>query len=204
MGSPVESDLEYLYQYAKGCKFIIETGGGGKSTHILGKAAREAGARMITIEADKDRNQVVDGVESMTGWSIEYDDIIKPGDPRFMESRYKKVIDRKVAHCRFKWLAHLLYMRGERDLIRKALRQNKDVPLDFFFCDTGEYCGLAEWDIVKNEIAPGGYFAAHDIYYPKSIKCFKVVEEIEKDDNWKVLVKTDNKKGLLIAQKQEK
>ena len=92
-------------------------------------------------------------------------------------------------------------MRGENDLIRKALKKHSNRKLDFFFCDTGEYCGLAEWNIVKDKIKVGGYFAAHDIYYPKSSKCFKVVQEIENSDNWKVLVKTQNKQGLLIARK---
>lgn len=201
MGSPVEGDLDLLYKYAKGCKFIIETGGGGKSTHVLAKAARESNAKMITIEADADRNQAIEGVESMAGWSIVHDDIVKPGDPRFIESRYRKLIDRKAAHCRFTWLANLLYMKGEKDLIRKALAKYSDLQLDFFFCDTGEYCGIAEWDIVKDVIIPGGYFAAHDIYYPKSVKCFKVTEEIESADNWEVLEKTVNKQGLLIAKK---
>ena len=158
MGSPVEKDLDLLYKYAKECKFIIETGGGGKSTYTLAKAAKESGAKMISIEAVADRNQKIEGVENMAGWSIEYDDIVKPGNPLFVESRYKTV-DRKAAHCKYKWLANLLYMRGERDLIRKALRKY-DIPVDFFFCDTGEYCGLAEWNIVKDRITIGGFFSA--------------------------------------------
>jgi len=199
MSSPVENDLENLYSYAKGCKFIIETGGGGQSTYHLARAAVESGAKMITIEADKSRSQAIESVESMTGWSITYDDITKPGYPRFVESRYK-TIDRKVAHCRWEWLANLFYMRGEKDLIRKALNKY-DIPLDFFFCDTGEYCGLAEWNIVKDAIVVGGYFAAHDIYYPKSIKCFQIAEQIEESDRWVVMLKTESRQGLLIARK---
>jgi len=201
MGSPIENDLEHLYKYALGSKFIIETGGGGKSTYYLVKAATESGAKMITIEADKGRVEPTEGVEYMVGWSVKYEDIIRPGHPKFVESRYK-TIDRKVAHCRFRWLAHLFYMRGEKDLIRKALNKY-DIPLDFFFCDTGEYCGLAEWNIVKDVIKVGGHFAAHDIYYPKSTKCFQVAKEIEESDNWQVLLKTESKQGLLIARKSK-
>ena len=201
MGSPVENDLEYLYEYALGSKFIIETGGGGKSTRYLAKAAVESGAKMITIEADKNRAEQIDGVESMVGWSVRFEDIIKPNDSQFVESRYK-TIDRKVAHCRWRWLAHLFYMKGEKDLIRKALGQY-DLSLDFFFCDTGEYCGLAEWNIVKDVIKPGGYFVAHDIYHPKSIKCFRVVERIEQSNKWEILLKTQSPQGLAVARKLE-
>ncbi len=52
----------------------------------------------------------------------------------------------------------------------------------------------------------GGYdyemsFAAHDIYYPRSIKCFKVREEIERSSDWEVMIKTDSDQGLLIAKR---
>ena len=99
----------------------------------------------------------------MVGWSVMWEHIIKPGKSQFVESQYK-TIDRKVAHCRYKWIAYLLYMRGENDLIRKALKKHSNLKLDFFFCDTGEYCGLAEWNIVKDAIKVDGCFAAHDIY----------------------------------------
>jgi hypothetical protein len=200
MGSPVEDDLANLYKYALGCKFIIETGGGGKSTHFLAKAAIESQAKMVTIEADSNRTRPVEGVESMTGWSVTYEDITKPSDRRFAESRYK-TIDRKVAHCRWGWLANLLYMHGEKDLIRKVFDKYCDLELDFFFCDTGEYCGIAEWDIVKDKIKVGGCFAAHDIYYPKSIKCYQVIDEIEQSNDWDVLLKTQSLQGLLIARR---
>jgi len=32
MGSPNKEELKILYKYASRCNFIIETGGGGKST----------------------------------------------------------------------------------------------------------------------------------------------------------------------------
>ncbi|MFW5890970.1 MAG: FkbM family methyltransferase, partial [bacterium] len=47
----------------------------------------------------------------------------------------------------------------------------------------------------------GGIFAAHDIYYPKSIKNFKVVEEIKKSPRWTVLEQTKSRQGLIIAMK---
>ena len=76
--SPIDNDLEHLYTYALGSKFIIETGGGGKSTYFLAKAAVESGAKMVTIEANRNKNKKIEGVESMVGWSIKYEDIIKP------------------------------------------------------------------------------------------------------------------------------
>ena len=92
-------------------------------------------------------------------------------------------------------------MVGETDLIRKALKKYNNLKLDFFFCDSGEYCGMAEWDIVKDKIKIGGYFSIHDIYYPKSIKGYEVVKRIRKNNNWKIIEKTKSKQGLLIAQK---
>ena len=80
--------------------------------------------------------------------------------------------------------------------MRKVLDKYCDLELDFFFCDTGEYCGIVEWDIVKNKIKTGGCFAVHDIYYPKSIKCYQVVEEIERRDKWEVLLKTQSPKDF--------
>tara|TARA_Y100000034_G_C6629991_1_gene274980 strand:+ start:106 stop:441 length:336 start_codon:yes stop_codon:yes gene_type:complete len=92
------------------------------------------------------------------------------------------------------------YIRGEKDLIRKIVARNIP-PLDFFFCDTGEYSGHPEWNIVKDLICPDGIFAAHDINYPKSIKSFRAVEEIENSDKWEVLDKTISRCGMIIAKK---
>ena len=196
-------DLDLLYKYASKCKFIIETGGGGDSSKYLSKAALDNDAKIITIEMRKKRCGEVKDIEYMNGWSIAYDDIIKVGHPNFIDVRnFEKVrnksknfLDGDIAHGN----KHL--MVGEVDLIRKAIKKYKDKKLDFFFCDTGEYCGLAEWGIVKKEIRIGGYFAIHDIYYPKSIKGFKVVKRIKKNKNWKIKEKTMTKQGLLIAQR---
>jgi len=46
-----------------------------------------------------------------------------------------------------------------------------------------------------------GYFVVHDIYYPKSIKCYQVIDEIEQSSDWDVLLKTQSPQGLLIARK---
>ena len=194
MGSPVKKELNLLYKYASDKTFIVETGGGGQSTIWLAKAARKNNAIMVSIEADPDKAGRLDNVEYRCGWSITFDDVIKKGDPLFVESRYKNVIDRKIAFC------DKSVMKGETDLIRKIYKE-KQKDIDFFFCDTGEYCGIAEWNIVKDIIPVGGIFAIHDIYYPKSSKGFKVCEIIEKSSNWKVLEKTKSKQGLLIAVK---
>ena len=202
------SELELLCKYASKCNFIIETGGGGKSTSALAEVASNNNAKMITIEIDikkcKKRKKIV---EYMNGWSITYKDLIKPCHPDFIElpiffekvkSKSKSFIDGEIAHGK----KHL--MVGEKDLIRKALKKYNNKKLDFFFCDTGEYCGLAEWNIVKDEIAEGGYFCCHDIYYPKSIKCFKIAKQISESDKWEILEKTKSKQGLLIARKIKK
>ena len=201
-----KNDLELLCKYASKCKFIIETGGGGLSTKYLSKIACDFGIKFVSIELFKKRSdKKIRGVEYKEGWSISYKDMIKKGDKDFFETRKFKnqatkkslnFLDMRIAHRDEK----IMYKYGEVDLIRKTLDET-DIPLDFFFCDTGEYCGLAEWNIVKNRIKKGGYFAIHDIYYPKSIKGFKVREKIEKSKNWKRIEITKNKQGLLIAQK---
>jgi len=217
-------ELGLLYKYALECNFIIETGG-GKSTKYLAKAALENNSKFITIEKDKCPH--VKGAEHMRGWSITYKDMIKYDHPDFKESvtfhkpkylgsKYKRIaygkndckkymkkvsgnfLDGVIAHGCEK------AMKGENDLIRKALKKYDDMKLDFFFCDTGEYCGLAEWNIVQDEIIVGGYFACHDIYYPKSIKCYQILKQIKKSDKWEILEKTKSKQGLLIARKIKK
>jgi len=204
-----KTDLKLLYKYAKNCNFIIETGGGGQSTIFLQKAAVHKKARFISIELDRKAiKKKIKGVKYWFGWSISYNDIIKKGHRDFIDYPLKKskktrkfhrghydFPDREIA-CK----KNEEIMKGKKDLIRKAIFSS-DISLDFFFCDSGEYCGIAEWNIVNSLIAINGYFAAHDIYYPKSIKCFKVLKKIEKNNNWKILEKTKTKQGLVIAQK---
>jgi len=192
MGSPIEKELKCLSKYVKGSEFIIETGSGG-STFILSKACK--GSYIYSIDIKVPRKNKAPNVKYMEGWSVTYEDLIKPNHPDFVESRYKNLPDGNIV---FKGKQ---YMGGRDDLIRTILSSNRDKILDFFFCDTGEYTGLAEWNIVKDAICIGGKFAIHDIYYPKSIKGFKVVDRIERSDNWKVLEKTDDVKGLLIAER---
>jgi hypothetical protein len=198
-------DLDMLYKYASTCKFIIETGAGGNSTKYLSKAVKRSGGRLISIELMPDRCKPVKRVEYMIGWSVDYDDIIKSDDKDFIDVRKWEKFKKYEEGGDYKdgLIAHGdgSVMKGEKDLIRKSLLKYKDEELDFFFSDSGEYCGIAEWNIVKDKIRAGGYFAAHDIYYPKSIKNFKVKKIIKKSNDWKILVTTKTVQGLLIAQK---
>lgn len=196
-----KNDLKALYRHALNKHFIMETGGGGPSTVFLSRAANLNNAIMVTIEEKKERlYSKLLRVDYQIGWSVSYEDLIKKGDRLFRDipSRHRrksyKWSDRKVV-CKGKE-----HMTGETDLIRKSVRKYGKL-VDFFFCDTGEYCGLAEWNVVKNLIAMEGVFACHDIYYPRSIKCFQVVKAIKKSEKWKILVKTKSKQGLLIAAK---
>ena len=191
MASPVKKELKLLYQYACNCSFIIETGS-GFSTKMFSRIGK-GGAKVHSIDIDlpKDRFPFV---EYHQGWSVDYSDIIKLGDPRFAKSKYE-CIDGRVAMEGEQW------MTGPRDLIRKIILES-DGEVDFFFCDTGEYCGLAEWNIVADEIRVGGYFASHDRYYPKSTKSFEIVCDVLRAPNWTIKeLTTDSKQGLLIAQK---
>ncbi len=198
MGSPNLKELELLYQYAKECRFIIETGAGGESTKWLAKAALKSNAYFISIEADPNRKinveeKLAEVINHKYGWSMTFDDIIKERDPLFVKSRYN-TIDAKIA------FGQKDVITGKDDLIRKSIEEH-NAQLDFFFCDTGEYCGIAEWNIVKDRIKQGGYFVAHDIYYPKSIKCFQVCRMIEESNEWDVVEKTKSPQGLLVARR---
>ena len=186
-------DLKLLCLFATGRKFIMETGGGGLSTKKLGKVARNNGSIMVSIEVDSNRVKSIKGVDHQVGWSVGYEDMVREWDKEFIDWGEEKYhyADRSVV------LYGEEYMKGKRDLIRKSIE--KYGPPDFFFCDTGAYCGLAEWNIVKEVIPINGIFACHDIYYPKSIKCFQVSKNIEDSDQWEVLHKTKSKQGLLIS-----
>jgi hypothetical protein len=196
-------DANLLYEYAKNCKFIIETGSGGKSTKFLAKAARMNNSKFISIELLSKRCHPIQGVEYMNGWSVDFNDVIKVGDKDFVDMvKWKKFRNRDIDYVDGR-IAHgdSEVMEGERNLIRKAINRYKECNLDFFFCDSGEYCGIAEWNIVKDKIKVGGYFVIHDIYYPKSIKGFKVLEKIKNNDRWEIVKKTKSKQGLLFARK---
>ena len=188
------SDLELLYSYAKKSKFAIETGT-GISTEYIARALKKSNGLFCTIDInlplEKDR---ISNVIYLKGWTITHKDFVSETDPCFVRSNCARVYEKEALTCPEA-------MVGEKDLIRRTLKKHHDLKLDFFFSDSGEYCGLPEWRIVRDVIKVGGQFAAHDIYYPKSVKNFKVVDEIEKSPNWKVLVKTDTKQGLCIAEK---
>ena len=224
------TDLKKIQKYAKECKFIIETGS-GRSTKVLADVAIKYSIKFVSIEINKAQCKLKNGVEYMNGWSISVKDIIKIGDEDFcyrpylfVEKYRKKEFSNKelllIESRSNNFRKHKYYtkkeidivgrevafgnsscMMGEKNLIRKALKRYKDLKLDFFLCDSGEYCGIAEWNVVKNEIKIGGYFAIHDTYYPKSIKGYKVVEKIEKNKDWKIIVKTNTKQGLVITRK---
>ena len=147
-----KKDYQKMSKFARKCKFIMEVGC-GLSTQYLAKVVSRNDARMVTIDGKKkEAVEEIKGIEYYVGWSILIDDIPKVGDPLFIEhpewGKDKKFTDKdiggKIAH------GQIEEIEGETNLIRKILSQSK-MPLDFFFCDTGEYCGLAEWNIVKNK-----------------------------------------------------
>jgi len=196
MGSPTDKELELLCQYAKDKRFMIETGR-GKSTLALAKIAEETDALFCSIDITKYSGVSFFGY-IFTGWSISYEDLIryKPS----AESIYKNCPEIDIIkNGKSK-------MIGDNDWIRKILNDKElgfsNKKLDFFFCDTGEYCGWAEFNITKDEIVKNGIFACHDIYFPKSIKSYMTLEYIKKYKNeWKILECTNSVQGLLIARK---
>lgn len=196
-----ETDLKILSEYSCNKSFIMETGGGEFSTTRLASIAKKYGSIFVSIEIDREisnKNRLVN-VDYQNGWSTSYEDMIIKRNPDFIDLPKKKRkkypwADRRVVTKGKK------YMIGEKDLIRKSIEKYNLVP-DFFFCDTGEFCGLAEWNIISKIQKVGSIFSCHDIYYPKSIKCFKIVKIIESSTNWKILKKTNTSQGLLIARK---
>lgn len=196
MGSPNNIELDILKKHAKNSTFIIETGT-GKSTTALAEIALENNAKFVSIDPSKKWKRCHSRqkhVEYRKGWSIRGSDLIRVGHPDFIDHPAHPP-DRVIAINR-------IQMEGELDLIRKVVQENSQLKLDFFFCDTGEFFGLSEWRVVRDLIQVGGKFACHDIYHPKSIKCFKVVDEIEnKLQGWHVLEKTDTIQGLFIAER---
>lgn len=188
--SLAELELWILGTYSKQAMFILEVGT-GHSTNVLAKALREDG-EMTTIDIQEDFSMEKNSrVTYLIGTSIKQSDMILLGDPRFFPSPYKNVPDELIAYG-------LSEIQEPCDLIRKACEGKK---LDFYFGDSGEYCGLAEWNIVKDLIVVGGYIALHDIHYPKSSKNFQVYNEIRKSNNWHIHIKTGTIAGFVIAEK---
>lgn len=184
-------ELLTLKEYAKEAKFILEVGT-GDSTKFLSEAAAEVGAEMISIDLLDDRlKEQLSNVKYLHGWSVAQSDMIMHDSPLFVPSRYAGVPDEAIVFGKKEIL-------DPCDLIRKACDGKQ---LDFYFGDSGEYCGLAEWNIIKDLLVVGGFIALHDIHYPKSSKNFQVWNAIRKSDNWHIHMKTASRAGFMIAQK---
>ena len=203
VGSPQQREFLLMSKYASGCQFIVETGSGQMSTKYFSRiGSKGATVYSIDLRTPTVRHPHVNYVE---GWSITYDDLVMSGIHDIGE--YKKRWESSIANGVGGDLDGLVvmegpqHMNGEVDLIRKVLSQHSK-PLDFFFSDSGEFSGLAEWNVVKEKIVVGGYFAAHDIFYPKSVKSFKTFAEIISAENWALCeLSTESRQGLLIAQR---
>ncbi|MCK5604323.1 hypothetical protein KAR91_20710 [Candidatus Pacearchaeota archaeon] len=195
MGSPTKNELEIMVSIAKRCcgggGYLLETGSGASTEYF---ALR--GIKVVTIdlfEVPPERRDRCLGTEFLTGWSICDEDMVKFGHPMFYKSRYANTPDEKVALGEER-------ITGSRDLIREAVSKF-GIP-QFFFCDTGEYCGLAEWGIMKSIIPVNGFVAMHDIHFPKSVKNFLAYEEILKDpDKWELIYKSCSRAGLCVARR---
>lgn len=183
-------ELDALKAFAQNRKFILEVGT-GVSTKSLAMAAQQCGGDMTTIDVVDNSPVKFDNVKYLIGYSISQGDMIVKGHPLFVPSRYKGVPDELIA------LGEAT-IASPCNMIRHACHERE---LDFYFGDSGEYCGLAEWSIVKNLIVKDGIIALHDIHYPKSSKNFQVYDIIRKSDDWDIHLKTSTIAGLLIAQK---
>ena len=178
-------EYSLLEKYSEGKNFAIETGS-GISTYSIAINFLNKG-NFFTIGIDSIDYKLT-GATYIQGWSVNEDDII---DTYKESSRYKDQPEEAILAGE--------QMQGKCDILRKLIELFGSP--DFVFLDSGEYCGYAEWLIVKDVMKKGSILACHDIYYPKSIKCYRVLEDIEKSNEWKILEKTDSIQGLLIAER---
>ncbi len=52
MGSPAQNEMKLIFEYAKSCKFILETGS-GVSTEIFSGIAKSTDAKVVSIDLNK-------------------------------------------------------------------------------------------------------------------------------------------------------
>jgi len=195
---PTNEDIEVLCCFCrnlpKNC-IVLETGAGDSTEHIA-KSIKPLGGKLYTIDASIKEDKEKDNIVCISGWSVSYKDLPKPTDPDFVKSKYKDCVDHEMVFLGKE------YMPGKTDMIRETVK--KIGPnFDMFFCDTGEYCGLPEFRILEelNFVKIGGFFAAHDIYYPKSVKNYRTLKILKKSDKWKILKQTKTQQGLVIAER---
>lgn len=183
--------MEVLITIAKECNYVLETGSGYSTTCFAVNDVKVVSIDLLSM-SDKMKNDSP-GAIFLTGWSIADSDMIKFGHPLFIKSKHKNIPDEKVAFGNFD-------MAGKTDLIRKVIKEY-GIP-EFFFCDTGEYCGYAEWLIMKDIIPVGGFIALHDIHYPRCIKNFRAYKEIIHNTNkWELIYKSITAAGMCVVRK---
>jgi len=191
-----ENDLFLLNCHSAGATFVIETGT-GISTHYVADGARPTCNMMYSIDLRLPPEVVrIDWVTYLQGWSLVPEDLPSSSSSGFKKSQYRSPEDLVV-------FGHVDKMDKDLpdDVLRRIIRENPDRHPDFVFSDGGEYSGYAEWRLLADQIPIGGIWAAHDIYFPKSVKHWQSTMEIETSKSWKVLVKTKSKQGLLIARR---
>lgn len=193
---PDANEIEVLCKYAKDCRFLMETGS-GRTTSYLKNVAKSTGAKFWSIDISS-KWQSEDGVKYFHGWSINDSDIIGIKHPDFIEHPNKK---NRKKHPDRKWIVEHGKLSGNRDGIRKICLLEKETP-DFFFCDTGEYCGLSEFYVLDKILLSGAYFACHDTKFPKSIKGFKILEKMKASTSWDIVEDLDTRRGLVIGKKR--
>ena len=172
---------------AKDCNYVLETGTGFSTQCFAANNVKVVSIDLFEVLGDVND---MPGVTLLKGWSITDKDMIKYGHKLFRRSRYKNTPDESVAF-------NVGKMIGETDLIRKAV-EKFGVP-DMWFSDCGEYCGYAEWSIMKDIIPVEGIIALHDIHYPKSVKnSIPYFYMLCKPDEWELVYKSMSKQGLAI------
>ena len=86
---------------------------------------------------------------------------------------------------------------------RAGVLQQLTGEWDLIFFDSGELSTIVEWTLLCDRIAPGGFVALHDIYFPKSVKNCLVAAAVVADPSWEVVYVDDStSQGLLIARRQ--
>ena len=177
-----QEDLELIEFYARGKRFLIETGS-GESTHYIFHGM-PLNAKFYTINRDDiHKENHIPRVKYLVGWSISFEDFDRPGDPDFIQHSHYYELEERIIKKNDRRA-----MYGQTDLLRWILKKEKN-KVDFFFCDTGEYCGWPEWKIMKDHIATGGFVLLHDY---KKYKNRRTADYLAKSDNWDILKATDS------------
>jgi len=193
-------DRWLLYAIARGNKRILEIGSGDSTftlaRGILDTHEDQSGCHLDTINIlHVGREAPQDFVHYHQGWSV---------TQKEFDMHYENVT---IHPSKYTNLPDDIYLDGGgpqddvgllRHLLDKRLASGL-LPSMFFF-DGGEYTSWADWNVAKSYIQKNSFIALHDTSYPKSVKSYRMVEEIKKSPKvWQPIFHSKSRCGLHAA-----